>query len=104
MLKINEAANKFSEQGIWQCPVSFKAGIKYAQRWISVEDELPIWYESGDWDGLRSDFVLVKNKNGAWRKGRLYSGIMDGNKYSDWYDEYDFELDNITHWRPIELK
>ena len=109
MLKINEAAHEYfrAAQLGFENPGSeagFKAGVEFAQRWISVEDELPICYESGDWDGLRSDFVLVKNKNGAWRKGRLYSGIIDGSKYSDWYDEYDFELDNITHWRPIEIK
>ena len=110
MLKINEAAKDYalskSSAEVFRCghEADFKAGVEFAQRWISVEDELPICYESGDWDGLRSDFVLVKNKNGAWRKGRLYSGIIDGSKYSDWYDEYDFELDNITHWRPIEIK
>ena len=30
-------------------------------KWISVKERLPQAWESGDWDGLRSDFVLTIN-------------------------------------------
>ena len=82
----------------------FKAGVEFATKWIPVEQELPLCYESGDWDGLRSDFVLIKDKYNNWSKGILYSGIIDGHNFNDWYSTESLEMPFVTHWRPIELK
>lgn len=84
--------------------MAFKKGVEFAQQWIPVEEEMPICIEDGVWDGLRSEYVLVKDIHDAWHKGILYSGILDGHKFNDWYDDRDFELINITYWRPIELR
>lgn len=81
----------------------FKAGVKFAQRWIPVEEELPVCCESGNWDGLRSDYVLIKHSDGECRKAILYSGIMDGSEYNDWYSEHGYELGNIIEWRPLNF-
>lgn len=81
----------------------FKQGAEFVQQWIPIWEKLPVCYETGVWDGKRSEFVLVKFKDGNWTKARLYSGILDGHMYEDWYNENDFEVKNITHWRPIEL-
>lgn len=81
---------------------AFKNGVEFAQRWIPVEEELPITYESGVWDGLRGSFVIVYNSFGEWHKARPYSGFLDGHNFYDWYSESDYMLSNITHWRPIE--
>jgi hypothetical protein len=77
-------------------------GATEVQRWIPVTEELPIVTEFGNWDGHRSEFVIAKNKYGAWYKARIYSGIMDGSKFCNWCDETDSELTNIVSWRPIE--
>ena len=82
----------------------FRAGAEFGQTWIPIEDELPMAYEVGEWDGLRSDFVLVKNQFGDWNKGQLYSGTLDGHQFNDWCDEDGYYFSNITHWRPIEFK
>ena len=79
---------------------SFKAGAKFAQRWISVEDELPDIGEE----------VLVKRE---LRQGDTWvqrfcsvstrlapSGEWEGVKWSD----VGFNRGIVTHWRPIELK
>lgn len=75
-----------------------------AQRWIPVEDELPTCLESGNWDGLRSYFCLVKFQDESIDIARMYKGKMDGFEFQDWYDKIDFDFGSsiITHWRPIE--
>lgn len=60
--------------------------------WISVQDRLPLAYESGLWDGLRSDLVLTMNAKREVKLARLYRGVLDGSEFEDWYDEIDFEL------------
>jgi hypothetical protein len=80
---------------------AFINGAEFAQRWIPVNEELPIAYESGNWDGLRSEYILAKNIDGNWFKARIYQGVMDGFKYCDWVTESDTILTEIIYWRPI---
>ena len=77
-------------------------GANEVQRWIPIIEEFPLTYKSGHWDGLKSDFVIAKDSTGEWHKAHLYSGFMDGSSFNSWYDERDFELNDITHWRPLE--
>jgi hypothetical protein len=69
--------------------------------WISVEERLPHCLESGNWDGRRSDFVIVEDVDGLPHIGRLYSGHIDGTDFNDWYDNKDCELRNIVKWKKI---
>ena len=86
MKTIEEVAKEFSEKSVWSCPISFKAGVEFAQRWISVEDELP---EIGD-------EIIVKLKKHPLKK------------YQAWAIKCRRDIEIIpvfaTHWRPIELK
>ena len=75
----------------------FEAGVEFAQRWISVEDEFPEVKNHGF-----SDLVLTKNS---------YDNIMlerydsESKKFNG--IRYDCIKNNdgqVTHWRPIELK
>ena len=65
METIEEAAKEFSEKSVWACPISFKAGVEFAQRWISVEDELP----------QEGTSVLIKNDFGYFGINVLENGI-----------------------------
>jgi len=82
----------------------FKAGVEFAQRWISINEETPLAFESGQWDGLRSDFVLAKNKWGNVYIARTYEGILDSNKFCDFAERDDTIISHIIEWRPIEFK
>jgi len=62
---------------------AFKAGVEFAQEWISVEKELP--------DGGIT--VLIKDKNNMIG--------MACRRFGDW--DYKFK-NTITHWRPITKK
>jgi hypothetical protein len=75
-------------QTVYEC--GFIAGAEFAQRWISVEDELP---ENSDND---RDF-LVKQSNGRIFLARNFRN----NRF--WSLSFT-EIKDITHWRLIELK
>lgn len=62
---------------------AFKAGAEFAQRWISVEEELP----------NKFDWVLCRSE--------LHDCYI-----AHYLGEYGFSVDSnskITHWRPINL-
>ena len=71
----------------------FESGVEFAQRRIPVEEELP------------------DEKNGYINK-EVIAFTSDNCAYVLIYDDYigwlpngtDADIDNITHWRPIELK
>ena len=71
----------------------FKKGVEFAQRWIPVEEELP------------------DEKNGCINK-EVIAFTSDNCAYILIYDDYlgwlpngtDADIDNITHWRPLNLK
>ena len=71
----------------------FTSGVEFAQRWISVEDELP---ERKEPESFYSDEVLTKCEKGFyWLQQYDYTE-------SDWTDCPKWT--KITHWRPIEYK
>ena len=78
----------------------FKAGVEFAQRWISVEDELPE-------EGVS---VLIKNDFGCFGINVLENGIWrmcTVEKMAGLLNLKEYELEKFatpTHWRPIELK
>jgi len=63
--------------------MAFHAGVKFAQQWISVEDELPEECEE----------VLVKCTNGK----RIQHDV-------DFRINGKFRRKNVIYWRQIELK
>ena len=97
MKTIEEAAKDYSKSKssaeVFRCAheTDFKAGVEFAQRWISVEDELP---EIGD-------IFLVKTDNGCITTAYLH-GIKSG--FITYGEDAYIEFGTITHWRPIELK
>lgn len=73
-----------------------------SSEWISCKKEIPLTYETGDWDGKRSDLVLVGDIEGKVKIGRVYEGVLDGNKFFDWYDEDNNDLMIVPYkWKKI---
>ena len=64
--------------------IGFNAGVEFAQRWIPVEEERPE-------PGL---IVLIKRPN-------YHLAFFDGLRWSDINKGF---LDDVTHWRRLELK
>ena len=79
---------------------SFKAGSEFAQRWISVEEELP----------PIGEMVLTKmeKRHGDTWVQHYYSTATRLENQGEWQDvnwvDHSMSFGHITHWRPIELK
>lgn len=79
------------EEFLYEC---FKGGIEFAQRWIPVEEDLPI--SQGHY------FVKCKTsfpKNCDVVVAEFYE---DNNTF--YSESGDHPIKDATHWRPIELK
>ena len=106
MLKINEAAKDYSKSKssseVFRSAheTDFKAGVEFAQRWISVEDELPYFdkskYPNGDFE-----IFLVRMSTGSISPKVKYC-VANLISVGRWSCESDWNV--VTHWRPIELK
>ena len=104
MKTIEEVAKEFSEKSVWACPISFKAGVEFAQRWIPVEEELP----------KNANEIILKNEKWIteYNPNGTRMGYMDNERkklfYSAYWDEngqcYSMSEEQPTHWRPIDLK
>jgi len=70
--------------------------------WYKIKDKTPIAYEKGGWDGLRSDKIIVGTRSHEMHIVRMYEGVLDGHKYQNFYDDRDFEIDNVILWAEID--
>ncbi len=70
-------------------------------KWFNVNEKMPIVYETGDWDGKRSDFVLVECRNQTFDVGRVYEGTIDGSYFCDFFDKDDNNIQDIVRWKYI---
>lgn len=100
MKTIEEAALEYgAAMGNPQKPINatydgFKSGVEFAQRWIPVEEDLPI--SQGHY------FVKCKTsfpKNCDVVVAEFYE---DNNTF--YSESGDHPIKDATHWRPIELK
>lgn len=70
--------------------------------WNYTKIELPITYLTGMWDGKKSDEVLAEDSKGKKYIAILYTGVIDGNFFEDWYDNNDCSInESIVKWCKI---
>lgn len=70
--------------------------------WKKIELETPIAVKSGDWDGLKSDALLLATQDKKIHVGIMYEGFMDGSHFRAFYDEIsDYEIKNVVYWSYI---
>lgn len=71
--------------------------------WNNIETSKPLAFETGEWDGKKSREILVFTKNMKYHIAVMYEGILDGHEFFDFYDQRDFEIQNVTHWAEINF-
>jgi len=69
--------------------------------WNDIKKTMPVAYQSGDWDGLKSDKVLVCTIRRKYYVVEMYHGILDGEEFCDFYDG-DVEVKNVAFWAEID--
>ena len=85
---VNSTSITFPEEAVKK---AFKKGVEFAQRWISIEDELPQYYQP----------ILADNGKYTAVVARVSDG--DEDFYSICGTDFYMNPDPIK-WRPIELK
>jgi hypothetical protein len=119
MKTIDEASREYSNPGNYHSNLatdrskqitintnSFKAGVEFAQRWISIDDELPKTGTEFLGTNLSGD---VTDNDLYTRNGELVKGEKTEHVLFKRTSTIDSEcLDilksyRITHWRPIKL-
>jgi len=93
MKTIEQAASEYTPKN-WSslgkiADDAFKAGVKFAQQWISVDEELP---EKGS-------RVLLKNENGYIEIRTMGVSSISNGKLRNTIGGH-----LVAHWRPIEVK
>ena len=69
--------------------------------WNKLADKRPLATEVGEWDGKRSDEVIVIDKNNRKYIARMYEGFMDGSEFVNFYNSNDFEIVDVIKWCEI---
>lgn len=71
--------------------------------WNKMSSEnKPMATESGCWDGLRTDRLLVCTRFGHFHVVRMYEGVLDGREFCDFHEEDGTQIDNVTAWVDID--
>ena len=93
---VNSTSITFPEEAVKK---AFKKGVEFAQRWISVDDELP---------PCSDEDILIKGIDFEGRKDMPDIGYMHSSAnnipYKENFISLSGEIMEVTHWRPIELK
>jgi len=70
--------------------------------WILIEKEKPICTQTGNWDGKKSDEILVKDFRGKHYIAVCYQGFMDGSEFCDFYTvDGEYQIDSVLYWSKI---
>lgn len=100
MKTIDEAAQEFADNNCLNDGLHksiFKSGFticakQFANRWISVEEDLP----------EEPRLVFTKDIRGIYSAAKYYGKLENNRNW--WKDQYGHTYYDITHWRPIDLK
>ena len=93
---VNSTSIKFPEEAVKK---AFKRGLEFAQKWTSVDDELP---------PCSDEDILIKGIDHRGIEGICDIGYMHSNPKNipkkENFISLSGEIIKVTHWRYLELK
>lgn len=70
--------------------------------WININKEKPICTQTGNWDGRKSEELIVRDFKGNHHVAYCYQGFMDGVDFCDFYtSESEYQIDGVIFWAKI---
>ena len=71
--------------------------------WNKVSERKPNSFNSGNFDGLKSEKIFFADTLGNVYVGECYQGVLDGSEFCDFVDQYDDEIFDVVLWAEIPL-
>ena len=70
--------------------------------WKNTDQEVPMAYLTGHWDGKNSDQIVAEDRDGVKYLAHFSEGTIDGFKFADWYDDNEYLIEKpIVRWLQI---
>lgn len=69
--------------------------------WKQLFKEKPICTKTGNWDGKKSDELIVRDFRGNYYIAVCYQGFIDGSEFCDFYAENESQIDGVIFWATI---
>ena len=92
----------YAQEVVKNCSIPAVSGSFPSREWTNTLIDMPLCYETGAWDGKRSDEVLVEDDEGRRYVARMYSGQMDGSYFADWISNDGYIINKeIVRWLKI---
>lgn len=72
----------------------YDKGFEAAEpKWKLCSEHQPMCYQTGHWDGKKSDNYLLEDRDGKQYIACAYETIYRGETYFEWYDNNDCSID-----------
>lgn len=68
--------------------------------WYKLKNKKPLAYQTGCWDGKKSDKVLVCTLSGKYYVAEMYEGFKE--EFCVFYDDSDYEIQYVAYWTEID--
>lgn len=70
--------------------------------WKNINKEKPLSTQTGDWDGKKSDEIIVRDFKGKHYLVYCYQGFIDGSEFCDFYTSHDdYPIEKVLFWSQI---
>jgi hypothetical protein len=70
--------------------------------WNKLTEKKPLTYNTGSFDGKKSDKVLVADQDGKYHIAEMHETGIYGREFYEFYDDRDFEIVNVEYWTEID--
>jgi len=70
--------------------------------WNDIKEDEPLCWKTGNWDGRKSDPLLIRDSDHSFYVAECYTGTMDGSSFLDFYTLDGMEIVNVVSWSLIE--
>lgn len=79
----------------------FDRVVEELTKWNKVTQYAPLAWETGNWDGKRSNVIICKDLHGIIYIARVYEAEIDGEYCREFAELNDFIIKDVVEWKYI---